>query len=203
MFDNRTWIQKDWANQSDAEKIDGVDKIRVLVAAWKPLLVMAHVDVDLIEAEFISMKQFIYNQPGLRMTKFQPLWEYMFNFKGDESRSKLAVDPSFFNVLVLVLFSWTLAVDTSICERAFSLMNRLMNARRSRMSSNVLRMLMRICSRGHAWRDAAEIPVLEILAKWKASANHYASDQMFKKVALEEVSHIHWLPFNILVRTNR
>jgi hypothetical protein len=69
--------------------------------------------------------------------------------------------------------------------------------------SNVLRMLMRICSRGHAWRDAAEIPVLEILAKWKASVNHYASDQMFKKVALEEVSHIHWLPFNILVRTNR
>ena len=39
-----------------------------------------------------------------------------------------------------------MAIDTSICERGFSLMNLLKTAKRSRMGNELLRMLMVVCS---------------------------------------------------------
>jgi len=56
----------------------------------------------------------------------------------------------------------TYAVDTSICERGFALMNNLKTARRSRMGNLLLRTLMTICEPGDDWKDAAKIPVDEI-----------------------------------------
>ena len=56
----------------------------------------------------------------------------------------------------------TYAVDTSICERGFALMNNLKTARRSRMGNLLLRTLMTICELGDDWKDAAKIPVDEI-----------------------------------------
>ena len=46
-----------------------------------------------------------------------------------------------------------LAVDTSVCERGFSLMNNLKTARRSRMGNLLLRTLMTICDLGKEWAD--------------------------------------------------
>eukprot|EP01050_Picozoa_sp_SAG11_P013001 SAG11_NODE_1488_length_4814_cov_5.777943_2_plen_129_part_00 len=93
---------------------------------------------------------------------------------------------SFYNALFMVALSMTLATDTSICERGFSLMNRLMSAKRNRMTFQVLQMLMKICSRGQAWRDPAKIPTLRILEKWRASRNRYDSEAMFQKQRLKE-----------------
>ena len=55
----------------------------------------------------------------------------------------------------------TYAVDTSICERGFALMNNLKTARRSRMGNLLLRTLMTICELGDDWKDAAKIPADE------------------------------------------
>lgn len=93
---------------------------------------------------------------------------------------------SFYNALFMVALSMTLATDTSICERGFSLMNRLMSAKRNRMTFRVLQMLMKICSRGQAWRDPAKIPVGRILEKWRKSKKRYASEAMFQKQNLKE-----------------
>ena len=60
------------------------------------------------------------------------------------------------------------AVDTSICERGFSLMNNLKTARRTRMGNSLLRILMTICSLGSDWEDPAKIPVKEIVEEWRS-----------------------------------
>ena len=52
----------------------------------------------------------------------------------------------FYNVLLLVAIVMCMAIDTSICERGFSLMNLLKTAKRSRMGNELLRMLMVVCS---------------------------------------------------------
>ena len=52
-----------------------------------------------------------------------------------------------------------IAVDTSICERGFSLMNLLKTARRNGMAQKLLRILMTICSLGgDEWKDPQKIP---------------------------------------------
>ena len=69
-----------------------------------------------------------------------------------------------------------IAVDTSICERGFSLMNNLKTARRSSMRKELLRSLVTICSLGEAWEDPSQISVEEIVELWRSeSRNGYES----------------------------
>ena len=79
----------------------------------------------------------------------------------------------FYDVLLLVLIVQCIAVDTSICERGFSLMNSLKSAKRSRMGNELLRILMVICSLGgKQWKDdPASIPVERILSEWRAQSS--------------------------------
>ena len=81
----------------------------------------------------------------------------------------------------------TYAVDTSICERGFALMNNLKTARRSRMGNLLLRTLMTICELGDDWKDAAKIPVDEIVEEWRSqsSKGRYES-AMWRAAGLEE-----------------
>ena len=55
------------------------------------------------------------------------------------------------------------AVDTSICERGFALMNNLKTARFSQMVNLLLRTLMAIFNLGAEWKDPTKIPVDEIV----------------------------------------
>jgi len=73
----------------------------------------------------------------------------------------------FYNVLLLVAIVCCFAVDTSICERGFSLMNLLKTAKRSTMGTDLLRMLMTICTLGAEWKDPTKILVEEIIDIWR------------------------------------
>ena len=82
-----------------------------------------------------------------------------------------------------------IAVDTSICERGFSLMNLLKTARRSRMGTKLLRILMTICSLGSEWKDPTKIPVEEIVEEWRSrSLRGRYEHAMWKAAGLEEPS---------------
>ena len=60
------------------------------------------------------------------------------------------------------------AIDTSICERGFSLINTLKTARCSKLGTKLLRILMVICSLGADWKkDPATIPVADIIDLWR------------------------------------
>ena len=77
-------------------------------------------------------------------------------------------------VSVLVLISaivGCIAVDTSICERGFSLMNNLKTVRRSQMGDELLRILMTICSLGKEWSDPTKIPVDQIIDEWRSQSS--------------------------------
>ena len=81
------------------------------------------------------------------------------------------IDPQhFYNVLLLAAIVQTIAVDTSICERGFSLMNNLKTVRRSSMGKTLLRLLMTICSLGDEWKDPTKIPVKDIIEEWRAQS---------------------------------
>ena len=81
----------------------------------------------------------------------------------------------------------TYAVDTSVCERGFALMNNLKTARRSNMGDTLLRMLMTICSLGSEWADPSKIPVDEIIEEWRSGCqrNRYEG-AMWSRAGLEE-----------------
>ena len=81
----------------------------------------------------------------------------------------------------------TYAVDTSICERGFSTMNLLKTARRSRMGNLLLRTLMTICELGDDWKDAAKIPVDEIVEEWRSQSSRGRYEAaMWRAAGLEE-----------------
>ena len=83
-----------------------------------------------------------------------------------------------------------MAIDTSICERSFSLMNLLKTAKRNRMGNNLLRMRMCICTLGKdaGWDDPAKIPAAEIVEIWReeSSKGRYSNSFLWGAEALLE-----------------
>lgn len=97
----------------------------------------------------------------------------------------------FYNILLLVAIVHCFAIDTSVCERGFSLMNLLKTARRSCMGEHMLRMLMVIASLGEEWKDASKIPVQDIIEIWRDQSKRGRYEgQLWKahmlKLALDE-----------------
>ena len=98
-------------------------------------------------------------------------------------------DRHFHHILLLIAIVGCIAVDTSVCERGFSLMNNLKTAKRSRMGSKLLRILMTLCSLGAEWCDASKIPVDEIVEEWRSRSDRGRYEHaMWKAAGLEEPS---------------
>ena len=96
-------------------------------------------------------------------------------------------EQSFYNILLVVAIVMTYAVDTSICERGFALMNNLKTARRSRMGNLLLRALMTICELGADWEDPSKILVDEIVEEWRAQSKRGRYESaMWRTAGLEE-----------------
>ena len=95
---------------------------------------------------------------------YTTLWARMFDQYSEKKNPQ-----HFYNILLVVGVVHCFAIDTSICERGFSLMNLLKTARRSRMGNKLLRMLMSICTLGAdaGWKDPAKIPVQDIIDIWR------------------------------------
>ena len=96
-------------------------------------------------------------------------------------------DQALYNILLLLAIIMSYAVDTSVCERGFALMNNLKTARRSLMGNLLLRTLMTICELGSEWADPSNIPVEDIVEEWRAqsSRGRYES-AMWRAAGLEE-----------------
>ena len=96
-------------------------------------------------------------------------------------------DQSLYNILLLLAILLTYAVDTSICERGFALMNNLKTGRRSLMGNLLLRTLMTICELGKEWEDPSKIPVEDIVQEWReqSSKGRYES-AMWRAAGLVE-----------------
>ena len=126
---------------------------------------------------YLELYQRLYDQKGNKI---------LYETDGTLTSSKLD-DQSLYNILLLVALVMPFAVDTSICERGFALMNNLKTARRSRMGNLLLRTLMTICELGKDWADPFKIPVDEIALEWRTQSmrGRYES-AMWRAAGLEQ-----------------
>ena len=153
----------EWPAAGDERNSYGNDKIAFLLQHFEVLF--GHLEVDIVKAalEWVRLKEKVMCSQILRSMKYDDLYENLF-----DHHSSPADDEEFFNILMLVLCIHVIALDTSICERLFSRMNRLQSKVRNRMGLMLLQMSMTICELGSAWKNGPSlIPVDAILAIWK------------------------------------
>ena len=77
-----------------------------------------------------------------------------------------------------------IALDTSCCERTFSLMNRLSRFQRSKLGLAMLSTLVTIIELGRAtgWTDIAKIPVDAIIERWMAKGCEKGQSRRLQKL---------------------
>ena len=179
IFEHSRWPSFETARERLEAHGDG--DISKLLTHFSVLLRRLGCDCDRVEREWTRLKSFVMRDENLRALKYHELYERLFDQFSDKANSQ-----HFYNVLLIAAIVQTIAVDTSICERGFSLMNNLKTAKRSSMGTVLLRMLMTICTLGANWEDPTKIPVAEIMEEWRAQAKRgrYES-KMWTPEALE------------------
>ena len=172
----------------------GEQEIELLLGHYKTLYSYLGGDPAKARCEWRRLKLYVGREATLISLSYFELYERLFNQKGntflygaDGTCSDKLDELSFYNILLLVAIIMSYAVDTSICERGFALMNNLKTARRSRMGGLLLRTLMIICELGKEWADPTKIPVEEIVAEWREqSARGRYEGAMWRAAGLEE-----------------
>jgi len=164
VFEHSRWPSFETAK----ERLDahGDGDIAKLLTHFSVLLRRLGCDCDSVEREWTRLKRLVMRDENLRALKYHELYERLFDQFSDKGNPQ-----HFYNVLLIAAIVQTIAVDTSICERGFSLMNNLKTAKRSQMGTVLLRMLMTICTLGADWKDVSKIPVAEIIEEWRAQAS--------------------------------
>ena len=146
VFEHARW--PDFSTSRAALEAFGDDKVMRLLSHFDSLLELLGCEKSKVLGEWGKIKLEIARDDNLRSMPYATLWQRMF----DQFSSR--DNPChYYNVLLVVAIVHCFAIDTSICERGFSLMNMLKTARRSKMGTKLLRMLMVICSLGAEWKD--------------------------------------------------
>ena len=111
---------------------------------------------DAVLAEWLELKREILEAPGLMYRKFNDLWPHTLVHFGDQ----------YGHVLRLAAILLLIPLDTSECERIFSLMNNVKTADRSSLSQANLRNLMLWHYHGKHF-TLENLPWLSILKEFK------------------------------------
>ena len=142
-------------------------------------------DASKVQRQWRRLKMYV-SKPENKLfgLPYQELYTRLFDHRSDKND-----DQHYYHVLLLVVIVMCIAVDTSVCERGFSLMNNLKTARRSRMGDGLLRILMTICSLGTEWEDPTRIPVAAIVEEWRSQTNRGRYEAaMWRAAGLEEAA---------------
>ena len=172
----------------------GEAELAVLVDHYKTLYAYLGGDSSKVQREWRRLKLFVGREGPLVSLTYIELYQRLFDKKGnkfiyqaDGTHTDKLDDLSLYNILLLVTIVMTFAVDTSVCERGFALMNNLKTAQRSLMGNLLLRTLMTICELGKEWEDPTMIPVDDIVEEWRLQSKkgRYES-AMWRAAGLEE-----------------
>ena len=159
----------------------GVSDVNLLLAHYKTLYKYLGGDPDKVLREWGRLKLYVMRTDTLRVMQYTELYERLYDQSSDKSN-----DQHYYNILLLVAIVGCISVDTSICERGFSLMNNLKSVRRTAMGDELLRILMTICSLGKEWEDPSKIPVDEIVEEWRSGSSRGRYEAaMWKEANLE------------------
>ena len=174
-----------WPSATEELEAHGNEDIETLLKHFKVLFDYLGGDASKVQREWRRLKLYVSKPENNHMgLSYQELYERLFDHKSDKTNGQ-----HYYNVLLLVTIVMCIAVDTSICERGFSLMNNLKTARRSRMGNELLRILMTICSLGSEWADPSKIPVDEIIEQWRSQSERGRYEAaMWQEAGLEEAA---------------
>ena len=165
-----------WPLDKQEVKKYGVEQVKVLYKNYGNFFTEEETveGVDTVLEQFDLMKEFITTSPGLMSLSFHALWARMLTQFTDEYPL----------VLRLVVITLLIPVDTSECERVFSLMNDIKTNVRSSMGQQNLTNLM--LWHAHAVKPVAdksgkgieykhiscqEVPVMAILKEFREMAS--------------------------------
>ena len=155
IFDHRKWPEMGSPNTGTRLLLDafGTPEVTLMYSRYKLFFIDASLPVVL--EQWKELKVEVISAPGLFNMKFGDLWPRMLTHFTEKY--------SF--VLRLVVFMLLMPLDTSICERIFSLMNNIKTSDRSRLGQCNVRNLMA----WHALADdsLATVPWISILKEFK------------------------------------
>lgn len=126
IFDHRNW-----PSDSDILKDMYLDEIKVLYSTYKRFFESTDDETELLD-QWEQVKLCINKEAGLKSRKFHDLWAHMLLHWSDE----------YALVLRLVAIALLVPVDTSECERVFSLLNDIKTAERNQLNQVNLTNLM-------------------------------------------------------------
>jgi hypothetical protein len=165
IFEHERWPSLETAKEQLEEH--GTDQINLLLKHFSTPFEYLGGDASKVLREWRRLKLHVLKPENeLKSLSYLELYERLFDHRSDKKDNQ-----HFYNVLLLVTIVMCFAVDTSVCERGFSLMNNLKTARRSRMGNELLRILMTINTLGSEWKDPAKIPVDKIIEEWRSSSD--------------------------------
>ena len=125
------------------------------------------------------LKRAIARDPVKAGMKDRELWNRLYDHFSQRS------DPGhYYHILMVHLIGNMIALDTSCCERTFSLMNRLTKFQRSKLGIEMLSTLVTLCELGRraGWDDISKIPVEAIIKRWKAKGCEKGQSRRLKKL---------------------
>ena len=153
VFDHRKW-----PTDNEILKASYVEEIKLLFCNYKVFFDSTTTEAEVLE-QWDDVKNEINQSPGLLSRKFNALWAHMLVHFLDEYPL----------VLRLVAIALLIPVDTSECERVFSLMNDLKTAERGSLGQVTMNHLM-------LWHSQAKditcekLPVMAILKEFRKLA---------------------------------
>ena len=135
----------------------GNDQVVLLVEQY-PFLFDDTTPEDVVEI-WVECKELIMSKPSLKGLQHLELWSRVLTHYTCELQL----------VLRLVVLMMVLPLDTSECERVFSLMNDIKCALRERLNNDTVNWLM-VWHRASKGKKCSECPAGAILAAFRASA---------------------------------
>jgi len=150
----------------------GQDAIKRLTEKFAVSLHVMGVQMDEILPQWQRFKRWILKpqQTGLARKSYSDMWDWMTTHRSD------TMDPGhFYDLLCLVVLVRNWMLDTSCCERGFSIMNLLRSPVRNRLSQELCRALMTIALiGGEKYKHPSTVPVDEIYKVWMEQKKRYS-----------------------------
>jgi hypothetical protein len=176
VFDHSRWPSLE---QQDLLETFGDESIDFLLQHYETLLADLEVDPKTAKQQWTMLKRAIARDPVKAGMKDRELWNRLYDHFSQRS------DPGhYYHILMVHLIGNMIALDTSCCERTFSLMNRLTKFQRSKLGIEMLSTLVTLCELGRraGWDDISKIPVEAIIKRWKAKGCEKGQSRRLKKL---------------------
>ena len=182
VFDHRHWPR----NPESPDFVEyGNKSVGLLVSHFGELFALLGGDPEVVDRQWLRLKRLVTRSEALQPLNYRDLYHALYDGFSEPSNPGHC-----HSILILAAIVHCFAVDTSVCERGFSLMNALKSAARSVLGLELLRDLMTIGTLGQEWStEPASIPVDKVIQQWRENSQkgRYENTLLWGTQALQEL----------------